>query len=130
MSGIIRIIADRSRDSTGAMQFANLLPYAEFQSTGNRRPLRRSVLSKYDVLAICGQSLKKYTRLQLAMIREFVEAGGGLVLAASAPIAGSPRWTNRQTCSTWRATTVRHKRIVRAAWSWSGTSRRSTAPTR
>ena len=86
MSGIIRILADRSKDSSGAAQFANLLPYAEFQSTDNRRPLRRSVLGKYDVLAICGQSLKKYTRPQLAMIREFVEAGGGLVLAASAPV--------------------------------------------
>jgi len=85
MSGIIRILADRSKDSTGAGQFANLLPYSEFQSTDNRRPLRRSVLSKYDVLAICGQSLKKYTQPQLAMIREFVEAGGGLVLAASTP---------------------------------------------
>ncbi|MCK4323389.1 MAG: hypothetical protein KAW89_02585, partial [Armatimonadetes bacterium] len=86
MSGIIRILADRSKDSTGAGQFANLLPYSEFQSTDNRRPLRRSLLGKYDVLAICGQSLKKYTRPQLAMIREFVEAGGGLVLTASAPV--------------------------------------------
>ena len=85
MSGAIRILADRSKDSTGAAQFTNLLPYAEFQSTDNRWPLRRSLLRRYDVLAICGQSLKKYTRAQIAMIREFVEGGGGLALAASAP---------------------------------------------
>jgi len=82
---MIRILADRSKDSSGAAQFANLLPYFEFESTDNRLGLKRRLLNEYDVLAICGQSVKKYTRAQLTMIREFVEAGGGLVLAASAP---------------------------------------------
>ncbi|UCH36076.1 MAG: GNAT family N-acetyltransferase [Armatimonadota bacterium] len=86
MSSVIRVLADRSRDAVGGEQFANLLPYSQFQSTDNRRPLTRSLLERYDVLAICGQSVKRYTRAELTAIREFVAEGGGLLLAASAPV--------------------------------------------
>ena len=85
MSRPIRILADRSKESSGAGELANLLPHSEFQCTDNRERVKKSVLSKYDVLAICGQSLKRFTRAELTSIQEFVETGGGLILAAEAP---------------------------------------------
>lgn len=57
-------------------------PGERYQCTDNRNPLTAKLLRDYHVLTICGQSLKQYTKRELELIRQFVEAGGGLLLAA------------------------------------------------
>jgi GNAT superfamily N-acetyltransferase len=90
MARIIRVLADRSKDSRDGGLFTGLLPSVrerpgeEFQCTDNRLPLRQGLLGGYDVLAVCGQSLKAYSPAEIKLIREFVKDGGGLLLAASA----------------------------------------------
>jgi GNAT superfamily N-acetyltransferase len=81
-----RLLVDLSKDSGGALALFGLLPEQEFAATDNRQPLTRRVLRDYDVLAICGQSLKPYSRAELSAIGAFVGGGGGLLLAASAPV--------------------------------------------
>ncbi len=92
MPRTIRILADRSKDAGAGRLFTNLLPCVrerpgeQFRCTDNRLPLKRSLLNDYDVLVIGGQSLKQYTKAELKLIRQFVEDGGGLLLAASAAV--------------------------------------------
>ena len=81
-----RILVDLSKDSAHAGVFPRLMPHQAFASTCCRSRLTAARLEVYDVLAICGQSLKTYSRAELAAIRGFVEVGGGLLLAADAAV--------------------------------------------
>jgi GNAT superfamily N-acetyltransferase/putative sterol carrier protein len=89
MARIIRVLADRSKDSREGSIFTNLLscvrerPGEQFQCTDNRLPLKQKLLSDYEVLVICGQSLKRYSESELKLIRQFVKDGGGLLLASN-----------------------------------------------
>ena len=46
-------------------------------------PSSKNPLQNYDVLTICSNTSLKYTDAELQLIREFVENGGGLLLATS-----------------------------------------------
>ena len=82
----IAVLTDRSKDSSGAGLFGELLPHTEFGRTTNTGVVTAGLLESYDVLAICGQSLKRYSRAELAAIEGFVSRGGGLLLAADAGV--------------------------------------------
>ncbi len=90
MSGPIRILADRSKDARDSMIFTDLKPSVaerpgeRFVCTDNRLPLTEALLADYDVLTVCGSSLKSYSAEELSLIEGFVEDGGGLLLAADA----------------------------------------------
>lgn len=86
----IRILADRSRDAREGMIFTDLKPSVaerpgeRFACTDNRLPLTETLLAKYDVITICGSSLKSYSPDELSLVEGFVADGGGLLLAADA----------------------------------------------
>ena len=90
MSAPIRILADRSRDAREGIIFTDLKPSVaerpgeRFACTDNRLPLTETLLAEYDVITICGSSLKSYSPEELSLIEGFVADGGGLLLAADA----------------------------------------------
>lgn len=90
MSAPIRILADRSRDAREGIIFTDLKPSVaerpgeRFACSDNRLPLTETLLAKYDVITICGSSLKSYSPEELSLIEGFVADGGGLLLAADA----------------------------------------------
>ena len=84
----IRILVDTSRDTCWSNGLIYIEPDNVYQTTNNRDYLGRgevtSPLQKnYDVLTICSNTSLKYTDTELQLIREFVENGGGLLLAAN-----------------------------------------------
>ena len=83
----IRILVDTSRDTGWSGGLIRIEPDNIYQTTNNRDYLSRgeasSLLQNYDVLTICSNTSLKYTDAELQLIREFVENGGGLLLAAS-----------------------------------------------
>ncbi len=79
----IRVLVDQSRDSGWSRALVDIEPDDIYQVTDNRDYLDWSVLKNYDVLTICGYSPLEYKDEELELIRKFVEAGGGLLLAAS-----------------------------------------------
>ena len=78
----IRILVDTSRDTGWSNGLIRIEPDI-YQTTNNRDYLSEAVLKNYDVLTICSDTSLKYTDAELQLIREFVENGGGLLLAAS-----------------------------------------------
>ena len=84
----IRILVDTSRDTGWSGGLIRIEPDSIYLTTNNRDYLSQgevtSPLQKnYDVLTICSNTSLKYTDAELQLIREFVENGGGLLLAAS-----------------------------------------------
>jgi len=79
----IRVLVDQSRDSGWSRALVDIEPDDIYQVTDNRDYLDWSVLKNYDVLTICGYSPLEHKDEELELIRRFVEAGGGLLLAAS-----------------------------------------------
>ena len=79
----IRILVDTSRDTGWSNGLIRMEPDNIYQTTNNRNYLNEAVLKNYDVLTICSDTSLKYTDAELQLIHEFVENGGGLLLAAS-----------------------------------------------
>ena len=79
----IRILVDTSRDTGWSGGLIRIEPDNIYQTTHNRDYLSEAVLKNYDVLTICNNTSLKYTDAELQLIREFVENGGGLLLATS-----------------------------------------------
>ena len=79
----IRILVDRSRDSGWAGELVDMEPDTVYQTTDNRDYLSWSVLKNYDVVAVCGYSPLDYKDEELKLIRQFVDSGGGILLASS-----------------------------------------------
>ena len=79
----IRVLVDTSRDTGGSDGLIQIEPDNIYQTTNNRDYLSEGVLTNYDVLTICSSTALKYTDTELQLIREFVENGGGLLLATS-----------------------------------------------
>ena len=79
----IRILVDTSRDTCWSNGLIYIEPDNVYQTTNNREYLSEAVLKNYDVLTICSNTSLKYTDTELQLIREFVENGGGLLLAAN-----------------------------------------------
>ena len=79
----IRILVDTSRDTGSSNGLIRIEPDSIYHTTNNRDYLSEAVLKNYDVLTICSNTPLKYTDAELQLIREFVENGGGLLLAAS-----------------------------------------------
>ena len=79
----IRILVDTSRDTCWSNGLIYIEPDNVYQTTNNRKYLSEAVLKNYDVLTICSNTSLKYTDTELQLIREFVENGGGLLLAAN-----------------------------------------------
>ncbi len=79
----IRILVDTSRDTGCSHGLIRIEPDNIYRITNNRDYLSEAVLKNYDVLTICSNTPLKYTDAELQLIREFVENGGGLLLAAS-----------------------------------------------
>ena len=79
----IRILVDTSRDNCWSNGLIYIEPDNLYQTTNNRDYFSEAVLKNYDVLTICSNTSLKYTDAELQLIREFVENGGGLLLAAN-----------------------------------------------
>ena len=79
----IRILVDTSRDTGWSDGLIQIEPDNIYHTTNNRGYLSEAVLKNYDVLTICSNTPLKYTDAELQLIREFVENGGGLLLASS-----------------------------------------------
>ena len=91
----IRILVDTSRDTGWSNGLIRIEPDNIYLTTNNRdylsqdevtlkkRPSKNPLQKNYDVLTICSNTSLKYTDAELQLIREFVESGGGLLLAAS-----------------------------------------------
>ena len=79
----IRILVDTSRDTGWSEGLIRIEPDSIYHTTNNRDYLSEAVLKNYDVLTICSSTPLKYTDAELQLIREFVENGGGLLLASS-----------------------------------------------
>ena len=79
----IRVLVDTSRDTGWSDGLIHIEPDNIYQTTNNRDYLSEAVLKNYDVLTICSNTSLKYTDAEFQLIREFVENGGGLLLAAS-----------------------------------------------
>ena len=79
----IRILIDTSRDTGWSNGLIRIEPDNIYHTTNNRDYLNEAVLKNYDVLTIFSNTPLKYTDAELQLIREFVENGGGLFLAAS-----------------------------------------------
>ncbi|MYH83164.1 hypothetical protein F4141_20985 [Candidatus Poribacteria bacterium] len=79
----IRILVDTSRDTGWSGGLIRIEPDNIYRTTNNQDYLNEAVLKNYDVLTICSSTSLKYTDVELQLIREFVENGGGLLLAAS-----------------------------------------------
>ena len=79
----IRILVDTSRDTGWSDGLIRIEPDNIYKTTNNRDYLSEVVLKNYDVLTICSNTPLKYTDAEIQLIREFVENGGGLLLASS-----------------------------------------------
>ena len=79
----IRILVDTSRDTGWSDGLIRVEPDTIYHTTNNRDYLSEAVLNNYDVLTICSNTPLKYTDAERQLIREFVENGGGLLLASS-----------------------------------------------
>ena len=98
----IQILVDNSRDTGWSGGLIRIEPDNIYQTTNNRdylsrgevtlqksaeipkqRPSSKNPLQNYDVLTICSNTSLKYTDAERQLIREFVENGGGLLLATS-----------------------------------------------
>ena len=79
----IRILVDTSRDTGWSDGLIRIEPDNIYKTTNNRDYLNEAVLKNYDVLTICSTTPLKYTDAEIQLIREFVENGGGLLLASS-----------------------------------------------
>jgi len=79
----IQILIDTSRDTAWSDGLIRIEPDSIYRTTNNQDYLSESVLTNYDVLTICSNTPLKYTDAELQLIREFVENGGGLLLASS-----------------------------------------------
>jgi ribosomal protein S18 acetylase RimI-like enzyme/putative sterol carrier protein len=79
----IRILVDRSRDSAWSDALLNIEPDDIYLTTDNKDYLKWSVLKNYDVLTICGYPVLLYKDEEIQAIKQFVELGGGLLLASS-----------------------------------------------
>ncbi len=98
----IRILVDTSRDTGWSDGLIRIEPDNIYQTTNNRdylsrgevtlkksaetpkqKPSSKNPLKNYDVLTICSNTTLKYTDAERQLIREFVENGGGLLLATS-----------------------------------------------
>ena len=79
----IRILVDTSRDNCWSNGLIYIEPDNLYETTNNRDYLSEAVLKNYDVLTICSNTSLQYTDAELQLIREFVENGGGLLLAAN-----------------------------------------------
>ncbi len=79
----IRILVDTARDTGWSDGLIRIEPDNIYQTTNNRDYLSETVLKNYDVLTICSNTSLKYTDAELQLIREFVENGGGLLLASN-----------------------------------------------
>ena len=79
----IQILIDTSRDTGWSDGLIRIEPDSIYHTTNNRDYLNEAVLKNYDVLTICSNTSLKYTDAELRLIQEFVENGGGLLLASS-----------------------------------------------
>ena len=79
----IRILVDTARDTGWSDGLIRIEPDNIYQTTNNRDYLSETVLKNYDVLTICSNTSLKYTDAEFQLIREFVENGGGLLLASN-----------------------------------------------
>ena len=79
----IQILVDTARDTGWSDGLIRIEPDSIYQTTNNRDYLSEVVLKNYDVLTICSNTSLKYTDAELQLIREFVENGGGLLLASN-----------------------------------------------
>ena len=79
----IQILVDTSRDTGCSNGLIRIEPDNIYQTTNNRDYINETVLKNYDVLTMCSDTSLKYTDAELQLIREFVENGGGLLLATS-----------------------------------------------
>ncbi len=79
----IRILVDTSRDTGWSDGLIRIEPDSIYHTTNNRDYLSEAVVENYDVLTICSNTPLKYTEVELRLIQEFVENGGGLLLTSS-----------------------------------------------
>ena len=79
----IRILVDRSRDSAWSDALLNIEPDDIYLTTDNKDHFKWSVLKNYDVLTMCGYPVLQYKDEEIQAIKQFVELGGGLLLASS-----------------------------------------------
>ena len=79
----IRILVDTSRDTGWSNGLIHVKPHKIYQTTNNHDYIKEIVLKNYDVLTICSNTQLKYTETECQLIRDFVENGGGLLLASS-----------------------------------------------
>ncbi len=79
----IRILVDTSRDIGWSNGLIHVKPHKIYQTTNNRDYINETVLRNYDVLTICSNTQLKYTEIERKLILDFVENGGGLLLAGS-----------------------------------------------
>ncbi len=79
----IRILVDTSRDTGWSNGLIHVKPHKIYQATNNQDYIKETVLRNYDVLTICNNTQLKYTKTELKLIHDFVENGGGLLLASS-----------------------------------------------
>ena len=79
----IRILVDTSRDTGWSKGLIHVKPHKIYQTTNNRDYINETVLRNYDVLTICSNTQLKYTEIERKLILDFVENGGGLLLAGS-----------------------------------------------
>ena len=79
----IQILIDTSRDTGWSDGLIRIEPDSIYHTTNNRDYLNEAVLKNYDVLTICSNTSLKHTDAELRLIQEFVENGGGLLLASS-----------------------------------------------
>lgn len=79
----IRILVDTSRDTGWSNGLIHIKPHKIYQTTNNRDYINEEVLRNYDVLTICNNTQLKYTETEIQLICDFVDGGGGLLLASS-----------------------------------------------
>ncbi|RKU27380.1 hypothetical protein C6497_11575 [Candidatus Poribacteria bacterium] len=79
----ITILVDTSRDTGWSNGLIQVKPHKIYQTTNNHDYIKETVLRNYDVLTICSNTQLKYTEIELKLILDFVEDGGGILLAGS-----------------------------------------------
>lgn len=83
MESQIRIMVDRSRDSTWCERLLELEPDDRYRVTDNKGDLTADLLARYHVLVIPSCTSLTYREEELRAIESFVGEGGGLILASS-----------------------------------------------